>query len=52
MLALCAACVEIGHWLPKYWGGGLAGALGALFWGRIGKWFDRRWPQPKKGWAE
>ena len=37
---------------PKTWMPGVYGAIGAIFGVRSMRWFDRRWPKPRKGWAE
>jgi hypothetical protein len=52
LIATVTACVFVGHRLPAYWGVGLGGGLGSLVIMYAGKWFDRRWPKPKQGWAE
>jgi hypothetical protein len=33
------------------WRGGIAGGIGALLGPQAKKFFDRRWPKPKPGWA-
>ena len=52
MVIVVGMCVFAGHWLPKYWGGGLGGAFGSVALTVGNKWFARLWPKPRAGWAE
>jgi hypothetical protein len=37
---------------PKEWMPGVYGAIGATFGLGSLRWFDKRWPKPREGWAK